>query len=281
MSAGARDTGNARETLRITLSLAVVCAVGAGVLGGLYAVTERWQRAASERRERAAVTGMLGLPVSAPLLEVRQYLAPAAGAVVYRAQRPDAPSAAREFAFTLDGAPAPLPPGEGRVPLGRLFVGERQGAGRGDAPVGFVVEGITRGYKSPMRFLVALDAAGAVLGVRVIEHEEDPGLGAEVATPLFQAQFVGRDSAALARLAVTKDPMPEDWRTALGELQRMPAGTWQARHAALAARERSRPIYAVTGATISSRALTDGVRATIEHFRRRWLLIAPNLAGAA
>jgi Na+-translocating ferredoxin:NAD+ oxidoreductase RnfG subunit len=35
----------------------------------------------------------------------------------------------------------------------------------------------------------------------------------------------------------------------------------------------------VTGATISSRALTDGVRTTVDHFRRRWALIAPQLGG--
>ena len=266
----------ARETLRITASMAVACALGAAVLGAVYAATERYQRAAALRGERAAVTELLALAPDVPVLEVRQELAPAAAAVVYRAAPLGGGSTAREFAFTLDGTPAAVPvPGTKRVPLGRLFV-----ARRGGAPIGFVVEGTARGYKNRIRFLVALAPDGTIRGVRVVEHEEDPGLGAEVATPLFQAQFDGRDSAAAARLDVTRDPMPEDWRVALSDLRRIPARTWEARYGALARHERAHAVYAVTGATISSRALTDGVRLTVDHFRRRWALIAPRLGEA-
>jgi electron transport complex protein RnfG len=144
---------------------------------------------------------------------------------------------------------------------------------------GFVVEGVTRGYKNRVRFLVALSPAFEIAGVRVIEHEEDPGLGAEIATRVFEDQFVGRPADGLARLEVTRDPMPEDWRAALLQLERVPAPGWREHHADLLERERARPIYAVTGATISSRALTDGVRTTVGHFRRRWLLFGPYLEG--
>lgn len=117
--------------------------------------------------------------------------------------------------------------------------------------------------------------------MRVLEHEEDPGLGAEVATPAFQGQFLGRAAAGLAALAVTRDPMPEDWRAALATLARTPVERWREYHAALLAREQARPIYAVTGATISSRALTDGVRETVDHFQRRWALLGPYLGGGS
>jgi len=126
---------------------------------------------------------------------------------------------------------------------------------------------------------VALTSAFDIAGVRVIEHEEDPGLGAEVATPAFQGQYLGRAAADLEALTVTKDPMPEDWRAALATFGRTPTTAWRERHTAILARERSKPIYAVTGATISSRALTDGVRETVDHFRRRWELLAPQLGG--
>ena len=68
---------------------------------------------------------------------------------------------------------------------------------------------------------------------------------------------------------------------ALARLSRTPAGEWREKNASLIARERARPIYAVTGATISSRALTDGVRVTVDHFRRRWALIERHLGGAS
>ena len=115
----------------------------------------------------------------------------------------------------------------------------------------------------------------------MLEHEEDPGLGAEVATPWFRAQFVGRGADQVAALDVTKDPMPEDWRAVLNSLAGEGAGPWRAKHADLLAREHARPVYAVTGATISSRALTRGVRTTVDHFRRRWALLAPQIGAAS
>jgi len=273
------------EVLRIAASMTVVCVLGAAVLGGIYAATERYAAAARLTSERRAITEMLGLPGSAPVLEVSQFLDPARREVVYRAApfgRAGVPP--HQVVFTLDGAlvsqDSLAPAGEravkGLTPLGRMFL-----ARRGGRPAGFVIEGTTRGYKNRIRFFVALSGSWELLGVRVVEHEEDPGLGAEVATPWFQGQFVGRSADALRSVEVTKQPMPEDWRAALAQLQRTPLDQWKAAHGELLARERSRPIYAVTGATISSRALTDGVRLTVSHFRRRWELLAPYLGAAS
>jgi electron transport complex protein RnfG len=164
---------------------------------------------------------------------------------------------------------------DGLVPLGRLFVAQQQGQ-----PAGFVIEGDSRGYKNRIRFFVALDTSFAIQGVRVVQHEEDPGLGAEIATTWFQGQFLGRSGESVTRLDVTKTPMPEDWRAALNGLGDARTDTWRASNTSLIARESDQPIYAVTGATISSRALTLGVRTTIDHFRRRWALLAPQLGGS-
>jgi electron transport complex protein RnfG len=154
------------------------------------------------------------------------------------------------------------------TPLGKVYV-----ARAGGTLAGFVGESTTRGYKNKIRYLVALTPAFEIAGVRVVEHEEDPGLGAEVATRSFQGQFIARSAEATAALDVTRDPMPEDWRAALAQLTRTPVADWRAAHTDLIAREGARPIYAVTGATISSRALTDGVRTTVERFRRRWQML--------
>ena len=268
------------------------CALAGAVLGAAFVATHRYREQADRRAERRAILELLRLDTTATVLEVRQYLAPARREVVYRAGRLGQPPG-RQLVFALDGrlvdssgvraaqereatarsaagAPDPL------VSLGRLFAASRAGI-----PAGFVVEGEARGYKNRIRFFVALSAAFEVAGVRVVEHEEDPGLGAEIATPAFQGQFLGRSAADLETLSVTKDPMPEDWRSALSTLGRTPLDTWRERHAALLARERGEPIYAVTGATISSRALTDGVRETVDHFRRRWELLGPRLEGAS
>ncbi len=271
-----------RETLRITVSMTGACAIGAIILGGVFLGTERYAQAARADGERRAIAELLSLDASARVREVRQYLDVARREVVYLT--PASGGRARELVFALDGrldregavaaSGEDAPPG--LTPLGRMFV-----ASRGGRSAGFVVEGETRGYKNIIRFFVAIDSSFDVAGVRVVEHEEDPGLGAEVATPVFEGQYAGRTADEIARLDVTRDPMPEDWRGALRQLARMPGGEWRRQNAALLARERARPIYAVTGATISSRALTAGVRATVEHFRRRWALLEPWIGGAS
>jgi electron transport complex protein RnfG len=277
--------GTPREIGRMVASLTAACAIGAAVLGGVYVVTDRYQAAAGLRTEREAITQLLALDSGATIEEIEQFISPARSQVVYAAHAFGGGGAGERLTFSLDGRlvgreaageHSPENVDERLVPLGKLYV-----ARAGGAPAGFVVEGVSRGYKNRIRYLVALTPAFEIAGVRVVEHEEDPGLGAEVATRAFQGQFVGRAAAALGTLDVTRDPMPEDWRAALAQLTRTSAAEWRAAHADLVAREGARPIYAVTGATISSRALTDGVRTTVERFRRRWELLESARATAA
>lgn len=268
--------GARKEVTTIVLSMVATCALGAAVLGGVYVVTSGHMEAARRDSEQREVATLLSLGPQAEVLEVRQLLAPERRVVIYQVATVGAAGKPAELAFDLDGMPvrstaAGSGPAEKLVPLGRVFV-----ARKGGVPAGFVVEGTTQGYKNRIRFLVGLDASFEIVGVRVVEHEEDPGLGAEVATPEYSGQFVGR-TASDATLAVTRDPMPEDWRAALTELRRMPITAWRGRHRELLGRESGKPIYAVTGATISSRALADGVRITVERFRTRWQRLAPYL----
>lgn len=279
-AAGAARTRTGAEMLRITVSMTVACALGALILGAIYVGTDRYARAVRTAGERQAVTQLLSLDADASVREISQYLDRARAEVVYR-QAAEPGGTATRLVYSLDGtlrarSEAPATEAEPRSfeSLGRIFV-----ATRGGRPAGFVVEGQTSGYKNTIRFFVALDSSFSIAGVRVVEHEEDPGLGAETATPWFQGQFVGRTPEQVSALEVSRDPLPEDWRGALAQLQRKSLADWRAEHAALIAREGVHPIYAVTGATISSRALTDGVRGTVDHFRRRWALIAPQLGG--
>jgi electron transport complex protein RnfG len=272
----------AGEILRIAMSMTVACAIGALVLGAIYVGTDHYARSASALREHEAVAQMLSLDRNASVLVIAQYLDRAHAHVVYRRVGENA-APERRLVYALDGAlvandTIAARNAEPRAfeSLGRLFVATRDGR-----PAGFVVEGQTQGYKNVIRFFVALDSAFTVVGVRVVEHEEDPGLGAETATEWFQGQFIGRNASQVAALEVTRDPMPEDWRAALAKLQRRSLAQWRAEHAALISRESGNPIHAVTGATISSRALTDGVRSTVDHFRRRWALIAPQMGSAS
>ena len=281
----ASPPGGTREMLRITLSLAVACVLGAALLGAVYVATDRYQRGARAAEEARSISELLQLPPSATVRKVAISYSPSLRRVLYEfpASHPGVggpAGRARTVVFGLDGRMLQNSPGSADslagsqrlLPLGRIFVASA--AGR---PAGSVVEGTTQGYKNRIRFLVGLDSRFQVTGVRVVEHEEDPGLGAEVATSAFCGQFAGRTAGGMDSLGVTRDPMPEDWSAALASLSRLGPEAWERAYGSLRERERTRPIYAVTGATISSRALTRGVQAEVAHFRRRWDLISPYL----
>jgi electron transport complex protein RnfG len=280
-----RPKADPRVIANIAMNLALVCAVSAIVLGGVYMGTERYQRASQLAGEKSAVASLLQLGEGSQVTEVRQYLDAGKREVLYRAREYGNEAApVRSLLFSLDGQlrdssdAAAVEEPRGMQSLGRMFIGREHGA-----VAGFVLEGESRGYKNRIRFFVALDSSLAVRGVRVLEHEEDPGLGAEIATPVFRAQFAGRTPDEIAAIGVSRDPMPEDWRSALSAFAASSGGEAPAEWRTLLQRERAKPIYAVTGATISSRALTRGVKGTVDHFRRRWALLAPQLepAGSA
>lgn len=275
ISPSPRERGR-HEMLRIAISMIATCVVGAAILGLVFIGTNRYQEIARVRNEQRAIIEMLGVDPSASITQIHQYLDAARNQVVYHVE--PAAGTPRELVFTFDGDLIR----QGEISnatdskelrsLGRIFV-----AKQGNSPAGFVVEGETAGYKNRIRFFVAIDPQFELAGVRVVEHEEDPGLGAEVATPRFQAQYAGRALETLSSLDVTRDPMPEDWTAALRARSGMNPTAWRTRYTSLLEREAAKPIYAVTGATISSRALTNGVRESAEHFERRWHLLAPYL----
>lgn len=91
--------------------------------------------------------------------------------------------------------------------------------------MGYVVQvQPTSGFSGAIDMMVGIDASGAVQGVSIIKHAETPGLGAKATDPEWQAQFIGTTEA----LTVMKD-----------------GGT----------------IQSITGSTITSRAVCEGVNA--------------------
>ena len=99
-------------------------------------------------------------------------------------------------------------------------------AARQDADfVGCAIESSTIGFGGVLSLMVGIAADGSISGTQVLSHTETPGLGAKSqADPTWITQYAGQ--AADGTLQVTKD-----------------GGT----------------INAITGATITSRAVTDGV----------------------
>ena len=97
----------------------------------------------------------------------------------------------------------------------------------GNQPVGVVVEAAPSGYGGPIRMLVGVTTDGTLRTMKILSAaNETPGLGAKVAEPAFQGQFTGLK----AGITLVKGQAPT-----------------------------GNQIQAVTGATISSRAVLDGV----------------------
>jgi len=96
-------------------------------------------------------------------------------------------------------------------------------AKKGDATIGYIVQSFGKGYSSYIKTLIAVDKDFRVQKVEILDEKETPGLGDEVEAPSFKGQFKGKD---LDHLKVLKTDTTEY-------------------------------IQAITGATISSRAVTE------------------------
>lgn len=97
---------------------------------------------------------------------------------------------------------------------------------------GYAVEVAPSGFDGAITLMVGIDLEGKVLGISVVSHTETAGLGAVAAAKnaageAFRGQFIGQSGA----VAVTKD-----------------GGV----------------IDAITGATVTSRAICDGVNAALD-----------------
>lgn len=90
----------------------------------------------------------------------------------------------------------------------------------GDGTVGYAVKARSRGYGGEMEVIAGIRQDGIIEAVRVSRHRETPGLGAKAAEPVFRNQYAG---------------LPADGRLGDGD------------------------VAAVTGATITSRAVTQAV----------------------
>ncbi len=100
-----------------------------------------------------------------------------------------------------------------------------EGLDAAGAALGYVVETAAKGYGGDISLMVGVDAAGAVQGVSILSISETAGLGMNAENPDFLAQFVGKSG----QIGVLKNGSSET------------------------------EIQALTGATITSEAMADGV----------------------
>jgi len=105
---------------------------------------------------------------------------------------------------------------------------------KNDSLIGYCVKAVGNGYGGYIHMIIAIDPSGAIEGLEILQHQETPGLGSKIKEirpgdrePWFLKQFAGKTASSI---------------------------------------ELKKNIDAITGATISSKAVTDSVRATIDKF---------------
>ncbi len=126
--------------------------------------------------------------------------------------------------------------------------------------IAYILDGKYPGFKSSIRVKMALGSDFSMLGFEVLEHEEDPGLGAEIEQKWFRGQFEGKSFEQLKTADVVKTPIDDNYRNAItGKIKGEEAQKIRAEHV-------GDPIHALTGATISSRSVLNGNKAMVTKF---------------
>lgn len=103
--------------------------------------------------------------------------------------------------------------------------------------VGYTLKTISSGYGGDIEIIIGISVDGKVAGMKVVSHSETPGLGANSTKPEFQNQFAGKSTST--NISVVKSA-PKD-----SEIQ------------------------AISGATVTSNAVSKGVNTVIDVFNSR------------
>ncbi|MBF0328972.1 MAG: RnfABCDGE type electron transport complex subunit G [Nitrospirae bacterium] len=109
-------------------------------------------------------------------------------------------------------------------------------AKKDDEVIGYVIQSFGKGYSSYINTLIAVDKDFKVKKINVLSHAETPGLGDEIEADSFKDQFKGKDAEHLKVLKT----------------------------------ETTEFVQAISGATISSRAVCDdAVKKGVEFLKKQ------------
>jgi electron transport complex protein RnfG len=143
-------------------------------------------------------------------------------------------------------------------------------ARKGSIVVAYAFEASSVGYAGPIRFMAGVDTLGAVTGLSVLEQSETPGLGSrvlEVASKRYLWNpFAGRGEEKrpwfLSQFRGIVLTRPVGIEKTAGEWHRLDQPT----RTSLA---ENNSITAITGATISTRAVVEGLERTVGSYLQK------------
>jgi len=281
-----------KQILRITIGLIVSCLVAGTIMGSAYVFTAKAKKHNEHQKEQDTMLGLLGYgkgkpaPSALKLESIYRYVIDEKGSKYLGYMFPvkkgndlgygllviDLEGKFHDYKELKMTAEQALDAGEREKALAAVLKGtfvysdETVVASLNGKRLAYLLPGQFQGFKTFIKVMLALDPSYKILGLEIMENEEDPGLGGDIVQDFFKNQFKGKPYQKLKQLEVVKEPLPEDYREALEakkgsmspeELQR------------IRAKYQDSDIYALTGATISSRAVTDGVKSMVKRFAYR------------
>lgn len=111
-------------------------------------------------------------------------------------------------------------------------------AGTGGTTAGWVVKASGQGYADKIELLVGVDASvHTITGLFILDQKETPGLGNKIMEPVWRNQFIGKATPQQLTAVKTKASAPHE-------------------------------INAITGATISSKAVCDIINQSLDNLRQ-------------
>lgn len=281
-----------KDIIKITFSLTCVCIAASLVLGAVYTQTEEIRKKQEEEAKKETIESLLGYgsskkaPADLHVYAVYRYVINLAdgktclgyvlpmkdkGAVLAQIDLSGKPGKViplkAEESEMVERGPRDkivnraLPNGSKATWAQTLYV-----ANLGPKRLGYVVPGVTQGFKTFIKMMVSLDPKFSLTGIAITESEEDPGLGAEIEQNYFKNQFIGKTAAILKKLKVVKEPLPPEYLKVLEPTKAKKAGLTPEQIQEIKNKYLQSDIFALTGATISSRAVTNGVKNTVRKF---------------
>jgi electron transport complex protein RnfG len=282
------------EIVRITVRLTLSCLVAAFFMGSVFTVTDRAKKHNEHMNVQETMLSLLGYGKGRPapselnLQSIYRYIVEDAGQkylgymvpvekgdeeryelvlinlrgeFVGRHAMEISPEAAVEAPERTKALGGILRPPQSFT-YADSFIIARMGGQR----TAYLLPGEFPGFKTFITVMLALGPKFEVRGLEIMEHEEDPGLGAEIEQDYFKNQFKGKSYDKVKGLGVIKEPLPEEYRKVL-ETRKLKKGLMtKSQIEAIRSKYQDQDIYALTGATISSKAVTDGLKAMVTKF---------------
>lgn len=120
------------------------------------------------------------------------------------------------------------------APQSQSIIKEVNRGSVGGKTVGYNITVVPKGYGGLIEMVVGIDTGGMLMDIKILSHTETPGLGAKAADRAFSGQF---HEKAVEKIVVTTAPPAAD-----------------------------NEVQAISGATITSKAVASGVNTALEYW---------------